>query len=544
MMETQEMPGRSTAARGRIRTLLRRWPHALAGLVSAGLLFGVAELISAFFSTSSSPLVALGGAFIDITPPWLKDFAIATFGTNDKLALFISMGLVATLVAAAIGLLARSRFGLAQGAILVLAVGMAAAVLSRPATGILDIVPTVVGAVAGIAALLYVSRLAASSVQGGSRKSTGEAEEHDADQARKPASSSRRRFLTVSIVTAVGAGVMLAGGRALSGVRNAAATTREALRLPRPANQATPLPEGVGAEVKGMPSFVTPNDSFYRIDTALAVPRIDPASWTLRVHGMVEEEFSIGFDELLGMELDETWLTLTCVSNPVGGDLVGNAKWLGYPLRKLLERARPQQGADMVLSTSIDGFSASTPLEVLTDDRQALLAVGMNDEPLPLEHGYPVRMVVPGLYGYVSATKWVVDLEVTRFADKAAYWTTRGWDDHGPIKLASRVDVPRPFSTVSAGTVMLGGTAWAQTRGIKGVEIKIDDGEWQKVDMATEASVDTWRQWSYEWKGAKEGTHSATVRAIDADGTVQTEKRADPVPNGASGWQRVQFTVG
>lgn len=522
---------------------MRRWPHAVAGLVSAGLLFGVAGLISAFFSTSSSPLVSLGGAFIDITPSWLKDFAIATFGTNDKLALFISMGIVATLVAAGTGLLARRRFGAAQGVILLLGAGMAAAVLSRPATGILDIVPTVVGTVAGIVALNYLSRLAAS-VQIGVEKTTGEPQEHDVEQTRPSGSSSRRRFLTISLVTAVGAGAMLAGGRALSGVRNAAATTRDALRLPRPASKATPLPDGVAAEVKGMPSFVTPNDSFYRIDTALAVPRIDPASWTLRVHGMVEEEFSIGFDELLGMELDETWLTLTCVSNPVGGDLVGNAKWLGYPLRKLLERARPQQGADMVLSTSIDGFSASTPIEVLTDDRQALLAVGMNDEPLPLEHGYPVRMVVPGLYGYVSATKWVVDLEVTRFADKAAYWTTRGWSERGPIKLASRVDVPRPFSTVGAGTVMLGGTAWAQTRGIKGVEIKIDDGDWEKVEMATEASIDTWRQWSYEWKGAKEGTHSATVRAIDADGTVQTEDRADPVPNGASGWQRVQFTVG
>ncbi len=542
-METQEVPGRGTAARGRTRTLLRRWPHAVAGLVSAGLLFGVAELVSAFFSTSSSPLVALGGAFIDITPPWLKDFAIATFGINDKLVLFISMGIVATLVAAGTGLLARRRFGLAQGVIIALGVGMAAAVLSRPAAGILDIVPTVVGAVAGIVALNYLSRFAAS-VQTGAGTTTGELQEHDANQTQQPGSASRRRFLTVSVVAAVAAGAMLAGGRALSGVRNAAATTRDALRLPRPASKATPLPDGVAAKVKGMPSFVTPNDSFYRIDTALAVPRIDPASWTLRVHGMVEEEFSIGFDELLGMELDETWLTLTCVSNPVGGDLVGNAKWLGYPLRKLLERARPKQGADMVLSTSIDGFSASTPLEVLTDDRQALLAVGMNDEPLPLEHGYPVRMVVPGLYGYVSATKWVVDLEVTRFADKAAYWTTRGWSERGPIKLASRVDVPRPFSTVGAGTVMLGGTAWAQTRGIKGVEIKIDDGDWEKVEMATEASIDTWRQWSYEWKGAKEGTHSATVRAIDADGTVQTEDRADPVPNGASGWQRVQFTVG
>jgi DMSO/TMAO reductase YedYZ molybdopterin-dependent catalytic subunit len=259
---------------------------------------------------------------------------------------------------------------------------------------------------------------------------------------------------------------------------------------------------------------------------------------------MVEEEFTLTFDELLGMDLVETWLTLTCVSNPVGGDLVGNAKWLGYPLRKVLERARPVDGADMVLSTSIDGFSASTPLAVLTDDRHALLAVGMNGEPLPLEHGYPVRMVVPGLYGFVSATKWVVDLEVTRFADKKAYWTTRGWSDHGPIKIGSRVDVPRAFARVPAGTVAIGGTAWAQQRGISGVQDRLDDGEWRDAELAAEATVDTWRQWSYQWEGAKEGTHAVTVRAIDGDGQPQTEERADPVPNGASGWQRVQFTVG
>lgn len=548
-MEKHSKPGTPHAARGRILGLLGRWPHALTGLISAALLFGVAELVAAFFSTSSSPLVALGGTFIDITPPWLKDFAIATFGTNDKLALFISMGIVAALVAAGTGLLARRHMPIAAGIIIALGIGMGAAVLSRPATGILDVVPTLIGTVVGLLALNYLTRLAAGTPkatwqQPGEAVEAGESGAATERYEGAGASSSRRRFLTVSAVAVVGAGIMAVGGRALSGIRNTAETTREALRLPRPTKKAMALPDGVAAEVKGMPPFVTPNKSFYRIDTALAVPRIDPAEWSLRVHGMVEEEFTITFDELLAMELDETWLTLTCVSNPVGGDLVGNAKWLGYPLRKILERARPKSGADMVLSTSIDGFSASTPLEVLTDDREALLAVGMNDEPLPLEHGYPVRMVVPGLYGYVSATKWVVDLEVTRFADKQGYWTTRGWSDHGPIKLASRVDVPRPFATVAAGTVMLGGTAWAQTRGIKGVEVKIDDGQWQKAELATEASVDTWRQWSYAWKGATDGTHTATVRAIDADGTVQTEKRANPVPNGASGWQRVQFTVG
>lgn len=546
----------------RNRGRMRLWRFGLAGLVSAAVLFGVAELVAAFFATAASPMVALGQTFIDITPPWLKDFAIGLFGTNDKLALFVSMGIVAALVAAGTGLLARRRPAAASAVIVLLGVGMSASVLSRPATGALDVVPTLIGTVAGILALRYLAGLAAAATTSAAATSAAatapaddasaasgtaaptEATRRGGRGAVASASSSRRGFLLGSAVGVVGAAAMVAGGRALSAVLNTAQATREALRLPRPVKQAIELPDGVGADVKGMPPFVTPNGNFYRIDTALAVPRIDPAGWSLRVHGMVEEEFTLTFDELLGMDLEETWLTLTCVSNPVGGNLVGNAKWLGYPLRKILERARPQQGADMVLSTSIDGFSASTPLEVLTDQRDALLAVGMNGEPLPLEHGYPVRMVVPGLYGYVSATKWVVDLEVTRFEEKAAYWTTRGWSDHGPIKLASRVDVPRAFATVAPGTVHLGGTAWAQTTGIKGVQVKIDDGDWQNADLAAEATVDTWRQWSFNWKDAPEGTHSVTVRAIDADGTVQTAERADPVPNGASGLQRLQFTVG
>lgn len=550
-METHSTPRERTTRPGRIRQQLRWWRFALAGLVSAALLFGVAELVAAFFSTTSSPLVALGQTFIDITPAWLKDFAIGLFGTNDKLALFVSMGIVAALVAAGTGLLARTRPAAASGVIVLLGVGMSASVLSRPASGVLDIVPTVVGTITGILALRYLAHLAATATADATV--TGDPDSPAADgrvtggpvaTGRTVTPASRRGFLLGSLVGAVGAAALLAGGRALSAIRNTAETTREALKLPSPVKKAKPLPQGVASDVKGMPAFVTPNSQFYRIDTALAVPRVDPASWSLRVHGMVDEEFTIGFDELLGMDLEETWLTLTCVSNPVGGDLVGNAKWLGYPLRKVLERARPQAGADMVLSTSIDGFSASTPLEVLTDERNALLAVGMNGEPLPLEHGYPVRMVVPGLYGYVSATKWVVDLEVTRFADKTGYWTTRGWSDHGPIKLSSRVDVPRPFATVAPGTVMLGGTAWAQTTGIKAVQVKIDDGDWQAADLAAEATVDTWRQWSYAWKNAQPGTHSVTVRAIDAEGTVQTAERANPAPNGSSGLQRLQFTVG
>jgi DMSO/TMAO reductase YedYZ molybdopterin-dependent catalytic subunit len=272
------------------------------------------------------------------------------------------------------------------------------------------------------------------------------------------------------------------------------------------------------------------------------VPEINVDDWELRVHGLVEQEIRLTFQDLLDAGLIESHVTLTCVSNPVGGNLAGNAKWLGLPIRDVLNRARPRDGADMVLSTSIDGFSASTPLEVLQDNRDAMLAIGMNGEPLPLEHGYPVRMVVPGLYGFVSATKWVVDLEVTRFADSKAYWTQRGWSERGPIKTMARVEVPKSFAVVKAGRVAVGGTAWAQTRGIAKVEVQIDGGVWAPAVLSEEASVVTWRQWSFAWD-ATPGAHYIKVRATDGTGEVQTEKRADPVPDGASGWQSVMVTV-
>ncbi|GAA5225668.1 molybdopterin-dependent oxidoreductase [Paeniglutamicibacter antarcticus] len=502
----------------------------LSGFAAAAVLFSVAQLMSAFFATASAPLVAMGAVFIDLTPPWLKDFAIATFGTNDKLALFISIGVVVSIASVLIGILARRHFALAAPIILLLAVVIGAAVLSRPATGLVDLTPVILGTVASLGTLKWLTKLASRT------RAPGQ------EQSEKPGSS-RRNFLLGATLALVGSAVATGVGRSLATVRNVADSARSALGLPVAKVLADPPPAGAQIELSGMPKFVTPNKDFYRIDTALSVPRINPSEWSLRVHGMVEKEFTISFDELLAEDLLETYLTLTCVSNPVGGQLVGNAKWLGYPLRKLLERAVPQAEADMVLSTSEDGFSASTPIEVLMDDRMALLAVGMNGEPLPLEHGFPVRMVVPGLYGYVSATKWVVDLEVTRFEDKMGYWTTRGWSDHGPIKLSSRVDVPRSFASVPAGKVTLGGTAWAQTKGISKVQVQIDDEDWKDAELATEASLDTWRQWRYDWEGGSSGNHTVTVRAVDREGNVQTSDKADPVPNGASGWQRVQFSV-
>ncbi|MFT4306752.1 MAG: molybdopterin-dependent oxidoreductase, partial [Microbacterium sp.] len=321
----------------------------------------------------------------------------------------------------------------------------------------------------------------------------------------------------------------------------AVTAVRDALSLPAAVSTAT-VPASAELGISGLSPVITPNSDFYRIDTAIVVPEVDPAGWSLRIHGLVANEVTLGWDDLLALPLEESVTTLTCVSNEVGGDLVGTALWLGYPIRELLAQAVPDADADMVLSTSVDGFTAGTPLETLTDDRNAILAVGMNGDPLPIAHGFPVRMVVPGLYGYVSATKWVVDLEVTRFADATAYWTDRGWSERGPIKLASRIDVPRSGASVDAGSAVIAGVAWQQHTGVAGVEVQVDDGAWQQATLATAISDDTWVQWTLPWEPAS-GTHTIRCRATNADGQTQTAVVAAPAPDGATGWHEISVTV-
>ncbi|WGZ78945.1 molybdopterin-dependent oxidoreductase [Arthrobacter sp. EM1] len=509
---------------------------ALAGVAAAAVVLSVAELIGAFFTARATPLIALGSTFIDFTPSWMKDFAIATFGTNDKLALFVGMAVSILVLACVLGVVAYHRWALGVAGVLLMGAVIVASVVTRAGVRPVDAIPALIGTVAGLIALrILVTRLWRM------QQWPDRAADIAAKEPERPATS-RRAFFAATGVTAAASAIAATGGRLLSSARSNVAKARESLQLPAPAEPAAAVPAGVQSRAAGVTPWLTPNTDFYRIDTALSVPEINAQDWELRIHGLVDREIRLSFQDLLDAKLIESHVTLTCVSNPVGGNLAGNAKWLGMPIRDALAMAGPKEGADMVLSTSIDGFSASTPLEVLQDDRDAMLAIGMNGTALPLEHGYPVRMVVPGLYGFVSATKWVVDLEVTRFADNKAYWTQRGWSERGPIKTMARVEVPKSFAKVPAGRVAIGGTAWAQTRGITKVEVQIDNGPWIEATLAGEASLISWRQWSLDWE-ATPGPHYIKARATDGLGEVQTDKRADPVPDGASGWQSLMVTA-
>lgn len=511
-----------------------RWLAAACGVVAALVTLAVSEAVALFVSPSSSPLFAVGGWIIDLAPAGFKEWIIHTVGTADKPVLLISLGVLVLLLALLVGLL-ELRWA-PWGSVLLAGVSAVAAiaVMTRAGASVSWLLPTVLGAVAGVlvlrASVARLRRWRASSAA--SHRIPSNAQRLD-----------RRSFLVFTLTSAAVAIAVGTSARIVNAGSVAVTAARQALRLPKAATPAAPVPAGADLRLSDLSSYVTPNDTFYRIDTALQVPAIDANAWKLTVTGAVDNPFEISFDELLALPLTEHMLTLACVSNEVGGDLIGNALWLGYPIRELLKRAGPHSGMDMVLSTSQDGWSAGTPLDVLLDDNtEALLAVGMNGEPLPLEHGFPVRMVVPGLYGYVSATKWVTQLKVTRFADEIGYWTDKGWSARGPVKTESRIDKPRNGASVKAGQSVIAGVAWAQHTGIEKVEVRVDGGQWQQAKLAETVSIDTWRQWVLPWQ-ATSGNHTIQVRATDASGYTQTSREAPPAPDGASGWHAVQVIV-
>ncbi len=501
----------------------------LAGVAAAAVALGVTQLVAVPFGQQADARTAVGSAVIDLTPGPVKEWAIQTFGTADKLFLTVLVVGVIALIAAVTARWETRRVPVGSAAIVAAGILGCAAVLSRAGATWADIVPTVVGTACGVLVLRWLTSV------------------RFTDEPQQPEESDnpdRGRRLSLVTMGFLGVGALSGvGGVVLSRLLSSVSGDRDAFALPRVDVAAPPVPPTVQPKGVALPSFVTSNADFYRIDTALSVPQLSRADWQLKIHGMVDREITYRFEDLDTFDAVEKLVTLACVSNPVGGDLISNAAWTGYRVRDLLAEAGVHSDADMVLSMSIDGFTAGTPVDALTDDRGSLLAVGMNGEPLPTEHGYPARLVVPGLYGYVSATKWVVDLEVTRFDRAEAYWTRLGWSPRGPIKTESRVDVPRSGQDVPQGPVTFGGVAWAQNRGVRAVEVRIDEGDWRPADLGAGYSNDTWRLWSFNWQAAQPGSHTITVRATDNTGAVQTSEQADPVPDGATGWHTVAFSV-
>jgi DMSO/TMAO reductase YedYZ molybdopterin-dependent catalytic subunit len=536
----------------------RRALAALAGLLAAAVALGVAELVASLVGPASSPVIAVGDTVITLTPEPVKAFAIATFGENDKIALVVGTLAIIAVYALVVGLvgLRNRRLG-CLGVALFGLVGAFAAV-TRPAGEPLDMLPSLLGAAAGIVALLaLLSPLTAPAAAPAPAEPTGDAAGGHADERvlerlrevlgsgdRKGAALDRRRFFVTSGV-AVGVAAVTGGGGRLLQQRFDVARDRAALDLPTPASPAEPLPRGadLSDEVEGLTPLFTANRDFYRVDTAISVPRIRPAGYRLSMTGMFDSPRSYTLPELFERDdLIERDITLTCVSNEVGGELAGTARWIGVPLGTLLRENGVRSGSDQLLCRSADGMTIGAPTRSALEVEDAMLAFGMNGEPLPVEHGFPVRMLIPGLYGYVSACKWLTRIEATTFDAVDAYWIVRDWAVEGPIKIASRIDTPAPLRGFPAGRRAIAGVAWAQTRGIARVEVRVDEEEWAEAELSPEVDADVWRQWVLPYD-FRPGRHSITVRATSADGEVQTDKRAAPFPAGASGWHSIQVVA-
>lgn len=525
------------------------WPEApvpAARRVVIGGLSALAALSAATFAAAvlphgESPESGIAKQLISAAPAQLRESAIALLGTRDKPAIVLVTLVLPAAIGAILGLAARrTRVPLAAGIAALMVVVVTMTVASSPASALVAVVGGILAIVAGLATLAFLSR----PVDASNDRDYGPALSGDAGEDTLQADRySRRHFIKAS--AAVGAAVLLLGAASsviAQSMQTSVEALRRAIRLPRATRPLPPASVATSFDVPGLSPLITPNSDFYRIDIALDVPQVDPATWRLDVTGMVRQAFSLSYRQLMAMPQVEVDITLCCVSDEVGGNLISSARWQGVRLADLLARAGVSPKAQQVVGISVDGFSAGFPIAAVLDGRDAIVAVGMNGEPLPLEHGFPARLVVPGLYGYVSATKWLTQIVLTTFASGPGFWVDRGWDPAGPIRTESRIDVPRDGVRISSGDAVIAGVAWAQHRGIKGVEVRVDGQEWQAAEVADALSLDTWRQWRLRWH-ATAGEHTIEVRATDATDTPQTPKRVDPFPAGATGYHAITVTA-
>ena len=561
-----------------------------AGIVAGGGALGLSEILSGLSRKIPSLVVSVADIIVDNTPGFIARWSIDTLGSNQKPALVWGIVVVSVLLGGFLGWASQKRLWVAPAGLVVFGVvgGWAAARNPLGSDGLGWMSGLLSGAF-GIAVFLGLYVLAMADLSAGEADEPSDAEDRRVPMVGRGRFDDRRRF-----VGAVGimAGASLAGGllgrwlrrrdtvegaregfaaEALEGRTIATPTARS---TPRPTEQVTGEPAAmdlspsataeatpeatpeataeatpsVTAEpvrepnfdyIAGIAPLITPNEDFYLIDTALSYPQVDPEDWSLRIHGMVDREVEISYEELLDLGLVQENVTLSCVSNRVGGRLVGNATWVGVPLPTVLDLAGVQPGATQIVGRSVDRWTAGFPTEVALDGRVALVAVQMNGEPLPISHGFPARLVVAGLYGYVSATKWLSDIELTTWEAFDGYWIPRGWGKEGPIKTQSRVDVPRRDSTIDPGPTAIAGVAWAPSRAIEKVEVQVDDEPWVEAELSRETTVNSWRQWMVTWN-ATPGDHQVRVRATDGTGTTQTSEIQSPAPDGATGWHTIQ----
>jgi len=491
------------------------------GLSSAAIAVAVGMLVASL-GDAANPIDAVGSSVIDRTPAWLKDLAITWFGTNNKTALRVGIWVVLAVVACVLGIMSRkSQSPLIGGFIVFSVLGMVSA-LERPSSDTLSVLAPLIGGAVGIFVAVYL----------GAMLRTKSIALNTPSESRVPLGWDRRRFLQTSGAL----GVVAVGVGTIGRIREIQRVDNVRSQIPTSLPPVPTQDQVIFSEPGFHPtdSFVTPTQSFYRIDTALSFPTINLDKWNVRIHGMVDSPIELTYADLTALPQVERMITISCVSNPVGGRYIGNAIWQGVLLRDVLNTAGVKSGVEQVFSRSVDGWTCGFPIDAALDERDALIAIGMNGEPLSLKHGFPARLIVPGLYGYVSATKWLSEIELTTW-DNKGYWIPRGWSQVAPIKTQSRIDVPRPDTTTPAGEMLIAGVAWAQHTGITKVEVRIDEGPWQVATLGNDFSNDTWRQWTLPWM-ATPGEHVIQVRATDKSGYTQTDIRSDVAPDGATGW--------
>jgi DMSO/TMAO reductase YedYZ molybdopterin-dependent catalytic subunit len=514
----------------------------VAGGLAAALGIAIAELMAGLVLGAPSLVIAIGDLVIENQPPGAKELIVELFGTNNKLALNVGIVLAAVLVAGLLGVAGRRRWAVPVAGFSVAGmVGLVAALAQSLTDPILAVLTVVVAIAAALVALRLLLR--ATGPRWAPPVATGIVPGSAASVVETMPDWDRRRFLQIGGGVAIGSLVIGVVGRNL--LDHSPAGAAEGAALPVASGPQPALPAGASLDVAGISPIVTPNDAFYRIDTALITPRVNVDDWQLTVRGLVDREVRLSYQQLSELPLFEQFVTIACVSNEVGGKLIGNALWTGVDLREVLDMAGVQPEATQVVGRSVDGFTAGFPTAWAMDpERRPMIALGMNGEPLPVDHGYPARLIIPGLYGYVSATKWLSEIELTTWEAFDGYWIPRGWAKEAPILTQSRIDVPRNGSTVEAGgSVAIAGVAWAPDRGVRAVEVAIDDGAWQPAELSEPLSDATWVQWKLPWIATGSGSHTIRVRATDGEGDVQTEDVTSPAPDGARGHHSIRLTV-